>query len=421
LKVTFVTYDSDNDVGGVSSWLQRLLPRLQNAGVEVEVHVLAFGGCPGVNCAWFEKQGIPFRWKPWEEDTRKAVSICLKWIEESQPDIYVPNCILPAYYAAGYVRSQGVHTVGVLHSDDPFYWGVVDEFVNGSPAFRLSAIVTVSKFLQETVEESTEKHNVVIRRIGCGVPISDYVAKPPNGVFRLVYTGRLEEEQKCSSEVTRALCSVVNQNPGVEAWIVGEGSARANVERIIQTSGVATNRIKLLGRVDVAKIYSVLRDCHAFVLLSDYEGLPVSMLEAMSAGVVPICLDMRSGIREAIQSGFNGLIVKDRKEDFYAAVQSLQGDADLWSKLSANARETVKQNFSEEACAASWIELFDSFKKNTRTRPAKSPLFIRLPRRNPKFGNFDQRPMLFSKSWNRLRFALGFYRRKMVKPLYKAS
>jgi len=60
LKVTFVTYDSKNDVGGASSWLQRLLPRLKAAGVEVEAHVLAFGGLPGVNCAWFAKERIPF-------------------------------------------------------------------------------------------------------------------------------------------------------------------------------------------------------------------------------------------------------------------------------------------------------------------------------------------------------------------------
>src|SRR5207249_3566065 len=90
--------------------------------------------------------------------------------------------------------------------------------------------------------ESTKKHKLISRHIAHGVPTPDDVAKPPNGVFRLVYTGRLEEKQKCISEVTRALCSVVNQNPGVEAWIVGEGSARANVERIIETSEVDTQR-----------------------------------------------------------------------------------------------------------------------------------------------------------------------------------
>jgi glycosyl transferase family 1 len=139
------------------------------------------------------------------------------------------------------------------------------------------------------------------------------------------------------------------------------------------------------------------------------------MLEAMAAGVVPVCLDVRSGIRDAIQPGFNGLIVKDRKEDFYAAVQTLQKDGVLWSKLSANARETVKLRFSEEACVASWVQLLRSFEKRKRIGPIESPLFIRLPRRNPKFGYYDQRPLLLRKYWSRLRMSLGYYKRKMLK------
>jgi colanic acid/amylovoran biosynthesis glycosyltransferase len=391
VKAVFVTYDSDNDVGGVSSWLRRLLPRLKATGIGVEVHVLTVAGRPGINCAWFKKQGIPFRCKPWESETRKAVRHCLNLIVESQTDIYVPNCMVPAYYAASYFRRQGGTTVGVLHSDDPFYWGIVDEFVNGCPAFRLSAIVTVSKFLQQAVDESANANAIDIRRIAYGVPLSTEVAKPPNGVFRLVYTGRLVEEQKRISEVAHALCSVVSQNSAIEALIVGEGGARADVERIIQTSGVDTRRMRLLGRVDVSDIYSVLSDCHAFVLLSDYEGLPLSMLEAMAAGVVPVCLDMRSGVREAIQPGFNGLIVKDRKGDFNSAIRTLQRDTGLWSKLSANARETVKENFSEETCAVSWVELLRSFGEHRHGGVIRTPLFIRLPRRNPKFGHYDNR------------------------------
>ena len=48
--------------------------------------------------------------------------------------------VLFSLFAAGYVRNQGVYTVGVLHSDDP-HRGLVDEFVNGLSAFHLSAIV----------------------------------------------------------------------------------------------------------------------------------------------------------------------------------------------------------------------------------------------------------------------------------------
>ncbi len=410
MKVAFCHYDSPNDVGGVSSWLQRLLPRLQAAGFEVEVHVL---GVEGVNCAWFARQGIPFRLSPGDVEMSQQVRNCLKLIEASQPDVYVPNCIVPAYFAAGYARRQGVQTVGVLHSDDPFYWGVVDEFINGAPAFRLSAVVAVSKFLEEAVAADTLKNKVVTRRIGCGVPLTHERAQRSGEIFRLVYTGRLEEEQKCISEVTRSLCAVVKQNPGVEAWIVGEGSARASVERIIQTSGVDPLRVKMLGRVENSNIYSLLRQCHAFVLLSDYEGLPVSQLEAMAAGVVPVCLEMRSGIREAVQPGVNGLIVQNRQADFYAAVQALQNNPALWSELSANASATIQKHFSEGACAQAWVELLAALSKSPRRGPIKSPRFILLPRRNPKFGVYDQRTPLIRKSVNRVRITFGYYRRKL--------
>jgi hypothetical protein len=46
MKVAFATYDSPRDVGGVSTWLQRVLPLLQLAGVDVDVHVMALDGKP---------------------------------------------------------------------------------------------------------------------------------------------------------------------------------------------------------------------------------------------------------------------------------------------------------------------------------------------------------------------------------------
>ncbi len=199
---------------------------------------------------------------------------------------------------------------------------------------------------------------------------------------------------KSASAKLPALCSVVTQNPGTEAWIVGEGAARPDIERIIQSSGVSPQRVKLIGRVEVSKIYSVLRDCHAFVLLSDYEGLPVSMLEAMAAGVVPVCLDMRSGIRDAIKPGVNGVIVKDREEGFFAAIRGLRNDTLSWSGMSTNARETIEQEYSEEKCSKSWIELLSSFDEGKRGRPFKAPFFFHLPRRNPKFGSTDFRPSI---------------------------
>lgn len=391
MKVCFATYDAPSDIGGVSTWLQRLLPLLLKAGIELEVHVMALGGKPGTNCTIFEQQGIRIRWIPFQWHLPQAVRSLLQLLEDTQPDIYIPNCIVPAYFAAGYARRAGIPTVGVLHSHDPFHWGIVDEFIAGHPVFRVSAVVPVSRFIEAEISSMTGTLGVMVRRIGCGVEIPMRPAEPAGPVFRLVFVGRLVEEAKRISDVTNALCSVAQRIRRLEAWIVGEGPERGAVEKIIREKGMG-GRVKLLGRVDSAQIYDVLAQCQGFVLLSDYEGLPISMLEAMATGVVPICLDTRSGVREAIEHDVNGLIVKDRASDFFTAVRDLQGDPLKWRKLSLAARDTVRRRFSIAGCAHQWVDLLHELNGQGSVRSDfRAPRLLRLPPPNPKFGEFGAR------------------------------
>jgi glycosyltransferase involved in cell wall biosynthesis len=403
-------YDAPSDVGGVSTWMQRILPLLRRAGIEVEVHVMAFGGKPGVNCAFFSEHGILYHWISWQAHLPSAVRFYLRFLKRSRPDLYVPNCIVPAYFAASYARRCGIPTVGVLHSDDPFYWGLVEEFIEGRPEFRVSAVVPVSRYLESEVSSIAAAAGVTVCRIGYGVPIAPNRAKPPVSVFRLVYVGRLVEEQKRVSHVAAALCSAARAIPNLEAWIVGEGSARPAVEDIIRNKG--DGRVQLVGRVNNARIYDVLTQCHALVLLSDYEGLPIAMLEAMAAGVVPICLDMRSGIREALEHGVNGLIVKDREVDFLSAVKALKDNPVWWQKLSQAARETVAERYSSEECARQWVGLLRRLNSAgpapVRIRASRT---LRLPPRNSKFGHYDIRIPWTKRLQDYIPSILPYYRR----------
>jgi glycosyltransferase involved in cell wall biosynthesis len=384
MKVCFVTWDASQAYGGSISWMQRLLPLLQIAGIEVEVHVMGYGGGPGTNCAFYQKQGIPNRWMPMLKHYPYAVRSLLQFLKASKPDIYVPYCITPAYYVAGYARRAGIPTVGVLLSDDSYHRALADEFINGDPDFRVSAVVAVSKFLESQVSTTAATLGVMVRRIPNGVPIPARTAEPPGSVFRLVYTGHLIERAKRISDVANALCAVTQKNPNLEAWMTGDGNARPVVEAIIREKGMGA-RVRLLGRV--ADVYDVLAQCHGLVLLSDYEGLPTSVLEAMATGVVPICLDSRSGIREAIEHGVNGLIVKDRGADFFDTVNSLQGEPVKWRRLSVAARETARRSFSVEECARQWVDLLEDLYRRRAAR-ADFPTFgaLPLPPPNPKFG-----------------------------------
>jgi colanic acid/amylovoran biosynthesis glycosyltransferase len=293
---------------------------------------------------------------PLQLDMPSAVRSFLQFLEEGQPDIYVPVDFVPAFYAAGYARRCGIPTVGPLMSDHPYTYALMDEFVNGDPDFRVSAVVPCSTFLESQVGTTAAALGLTVRRIACGVPIPARTTELSESVFRLVYIGRLTEEAKRITDLTNALCTVIRSIPNLEAWIVGEGEERLAVKNIIRKKGMNA-QVRLLGRVD--NVYDVLMRCHGLVLLSDHEGLPISMLEAMATGVVPICLDMRSGVREAIEHGVNGLIVKDREADFLAAVRGLQSDPAKWQQLSLAARETARKRYSIEESARQWLDLLE--------------------------------------------------------------
>jgi hypothetical protein len=102
---------------------------------------------------------------------------------------------------------------------------------------------------------------------------------------------------------------------------------------------------------------------HVFVLLSEYEGLPVALLEAMSSGLVPVCTRVRSGITEVVRDGVNGLFVTDRKRAFVDAIRRLRSEKDLWITLSRSA-VTTSLDFSLESTVSRWLGLIDDLMAN---------------------------------------------------------
>jgi glycosyltransferase involved in cell wall biosynthesis len=205
--------------------------------------------------------------------------------------------------------------------------------------------------------------------------------------FRFVYVGRLVEEQKRASDMVRAMIAVLERNSDAEFCLCGDGPARPAVQNLIKGSGVS-ERIKLFGNVAAEEVQALLQHSQALVLLSDYEGIPIALLEAMGAGVVPLCLNIRSGIRDVIRHEQNGFLVEDRGASFVAAAQRLMRDPGFWSRCSEAARATVQEDFSVEANAHIWVELIEELYAGRPERriPLEIPAEFDLPpvRSNPK-------------------------------------
>ncbi len=397
MKVTFFTREYANVSGGHNTWLCRFLPNLRRRGIESQV--LCFHLSPGEEFPTVRSlRQAGFSCTTVSEEEIKYTKQRVRWIfdrlTEDPPDVFVVNAVYPAaYYAGRWLREAGISTVGICHVGPMmgFYQGLLDEFVFGRTAYQVSAFVCVSKWLEQAVLERRPK-GILVLSIPCGVPIPEGVAKKPNGRLRLAYVGRLAEEKRIS-EVTHGLCRAVREVPGTEALIYGDGAERAAVEQILREEGNGLP-VQLVGFVENDQIPKHLLECHAVVLLSDQEGLGLSLLEGMASGVVPIGLRGAPGVTEFVVDGLTGLLVGDRGDEFVAAVRRLREDPALWERLARSAHAKVEADYSEKVCAARWQELFHELVNSCGPRkPLRIPRRLHLPPVHPALAWLDPRPL----------------------------
>jgi glycosyltransferase involved in cell wall biosynthesis len=148
--------------------------------------------------------------------------------------------------------------------------------------------------------------------------------------------------------------------PGAERWelrVFGEGPHREQIERHRSELGLA-DRVTLLGhRDDVA---AQLADCDAFALISDWEGLPYSILEAMAAGL-PVLATRVGGIADLVEPGTTGELVPSRDAPAAGRVlASWAADPALLPVLGARAHARARASFSREHMVNRYDALFAS-------------------------------------------------------------
>ncbi len=376
ISVTFVAHDRPNYFAcGPNTWLRKLLPALRERCIDARA--LVFTPCEGTpTIQALRDASVPCEFST-EVDTRKRIRWILKMIARDRPDVFVPNLNVAAYYCIPWVRQAGIPSVGVLHSDDDFYRGILDGFVSGPSDYRVNAVVAVSQYLEREASVRNAE-GVRICRIPYGVRVPRGKARYDADPFRIAYVGRLKQEQKRIRDVSVAFCHLVEASPNVRCSIIGEGPEAQAVQQIIEHAGCG-DRVALTGAVDNDRIGEILCEHQVIVLLSDYEGIPIALMEAMACGVVPICLNTRSGLSELIQQGVTGVLVSDRGDAFTSSVIALMKAPERWMSLSNAARELIVQDYGLEKCAERWAGLLHELASGQRQSVVRIPLRIKLP------------------------------------------
>jgi glycosyltransferase involved in cell wall biosynthesis len=211
------------------------------------------------------------------------------------------------------------------------------------------AVVALSASWRARLVALSPSAHVVVINNGVRVPPEPSSMAEPTTV---VFLGRLCL-RKGIDLIERAVCRT--QESGLDAvWVLaGDG----NRERVLEelSSLPHPERVLVPGWMDQEAREELLSRASVFVLPSRDEGLPLSMLEAMSYGLACVVSSV-GGIPEVVTDHVNGLVVDPANADqFVAAVEQAICNRELSRALGAKARETVLAGFSAE-CVALGLE-----------------------------------------------------------------
>nr|MBA2462302.1 glycosyltransferase family 4 protein [Actinomycetota bacterium] len=160
-----------------------------------------------------------------------------------------------------------------------------------------------------------------------------------------VFVGRLTE-QKALEVAIEAIARV----PAARLLIVGDGPARAGLERAAASSSAA-ERVDLLGSRTRDEALRIVAGAEAALLSSAWENLPHSAVEALSLGV-PVVSTAVGGVPEIVRDGENGLLVPPgRPDELAAAVRRVLEEPGLRDRLAAAAKPSVEGLSSDEVYA----------------------------------------------------------------------
>jgi Glycosyltransferase len=172
---------------------------------------------------------------------------------------------------------------------------------------------------------------------------------------KIISVGRLEKV-KGYNYLIEVAKKVYLKFPDWKWDIYGEGSLHEEIQKQVDQKKL-NNFIKLKGNVkDVLDIYN---NYSIFVMTSLYEGLPMVLLEAQSAGLPVVSFNCPTGPSEIVENGVNGIIVQSYDVEKMAEVLGyLMDNKELRKYYASNARINLHR-YDKENVMKKWVELFE--------------------------------------------------------------
>lgn len=217
-------------------------------------------------------------------------------------------------------------------------------------------IICVSDYDRKLALKHQVGTETTLRIVHNGMPLikESNLAQPDMGdVVRIIMVARFSEP-KDQGQLLDAIYKL-NCKDKCVIQLVGDGDKLVAVKRQAQKMKL-TNVCFLGDRTDIEELLS---QANIFVLTSNWEGFPLTILEAMRAGLPVVASDV-GGVKEAVVHGETGFLVpRGDVQSLAACLENLINNPKLRADMGKNAHKRYEKNFTFEKMLNETIAIYD--------------------------------------------------------------
>lgn len=302
-----------------------------------------------------------------EEDNRffSLVSIAKDMLKNENIDVihshrYKENFL--AYFLARYLSVSTlvstVHGVVETANNENNFKSKIREYLNYYILkYKFRFVVAVSKEIHEFLLTKKKFNKINLKVIRNGIPVWENVPLPIKKesihigiVARLVPVKNLMLFLQLANSITQ-------KYENVYFSILGEGEEKNKLLHAACQLGVK-DKVSFID--STPSPYDFYKSLDIYVNTSFHEGIPLSILEAMSFGLIVMAPDI-GGIPEIIDDGENGILVKvNNLSDYAKKCENIIQNLDKMDNIRTSARRKVIEKFSAQKMANDYSRLYMS-------------------------------------------------------------
>lgn len=332
MKIKVFHIIPDLGVGGAEKLVLDLCKNIDKNKFDVKV-ISLFKRTNSIYDNQAEKEGIDIIYL----DKKKGIDLSILYklmslFKKHKPDVinthlYVMSYVLPAAIFTG--RKKIVHTVHnvaekELRDSVKKVMKIAYRYFNVKP-------IAISNMIKESIESEYKISKKNIKCIYNGVDTTIFSGENINinNNINLISVGRFTK-QKNHKMMVEAFSEALKENNNLKLILVGDGLLREETEKLVRRKEIC-NKVEFRGLK--SNICEELKRAHIYISSSLWEGLPITILEAMSCGLPILCTDV-GGNKDVVKE--NGILVENNNcEQLTDAILELANDLEKINTMGA--------------------------------------------------------------------------------------